>query len=209
MPSYPPELWTWENCKAPIKSLPGRLGFPVGKKLKLLGYELDLDTGLINDNLASNELDMTQRNGRFAGNAIFYVLSAYSNSIEKQPTGKLISSKQFRGTKFTERDTMGERYRVARYYKDTESLENAVKRLNGSRVEFPYGDIAVSFKTLPYIPLTIVLTLENREFPADVRLFYDETIENYLDSEQTYFLTSLSISRIIQISLFECSCKKP
>ena len=201
MPTYPRELWTWENCKTSIRSLPGRLGFPIGNKLKLLGYELDLDTGLITDNLTGKELDLTQRNGRFTGNAIFYVLSAYSNSFEKKPTGKLISSKQFRGTRFTERDTMGERYRVVRYFKDTKSLENAVKRLKGSRVEFPYGDIAVCFKTMPYIPLTIVLTLEDQEFPADVRLFYDETVEHYLDSEQTYFLTNLSISRIIQINL--------
>jgi hypothetical protein len=65
-------------------------------------------------------------------------------------------------------------------------------------VDFPYGDVAVSLDLLPFIPLTIVLTVDDGEFPADSRLFYDETVENYLDSEQTYFLTSLTVLRIIQ-----------
>jgi hypothetical protein len=200
MSSYPRELWTWSNCKDAVISLPGRLGFPQITKLHVLGYDLDLSAGSIHDTLLGQALDESQRNERLVSNTLFYVLSAYSDSPEKQPTGKLISSKQFRGAQFTGRDTMGERYRVARSFKDTESLEQAVTRLGGSRVEFSYGDIAVSLKTLPYVPLTIVLTLDDGEFPADVRLFYDETVENYLDSEQTYFLTNLTISRLIQAS---------
>ncbi len=54
-------------------------------------------------------------------------------------------------------------------------------------------------KFFPFIILAIGLTVDDGEFPVDARLFYDETVENCLDSEQTYFLTSLSVSRVIQI----------
>jgi hypothetical protein len=200
MSSYPPELWTWKNCQEAVKSLPGRLGFSSGDQLDVLGYTLDLTNGSILDTLTGELLDVSKRGNRLVSNTIFYVLSAYADSEEKLLTGKLISSKQFRGAKFTGRDTMGERYRIIRYFTNITLLEKGVVSLGGSRIEFPYGDIAVSLKLLPYIPLTIILNLDDEEFPAETRLFYDETVENYLDSEQTYFLTSLAVSRIIHFS---------
>ncbi len=198
MPTNPLELWTWKHCKEAVKSLPGRLGFPIGDKIEFLGFELDIKNGSIKDTLTGGHVDVAQRAGRMAANTIFYVLSSYSKSPEKKPTGKLISSKQFRGAQFTKRDTMGERYRIIKSFEEPVKLETAVKILGGLKVEFPYGDIAVSLNILPYIPLTIVLTADDGEFPADTRLFYDETVENYLDSEQTYFITSLTVSRLIQ-----------
>lgn len=198
MPTNPLELWTWRYCKGAVKSLQGRLGFPSGGQLDFLGFELDLKNGSIRDTLTGEPVDTSQRAGRRAANTIFYVLSAYSESPEKRPTGKLISSKQFRGTRFTKRDTFGERGRIIESFKEPAKLETAAKSLGGINVDFPYGDVAVSLNLLPFIPLTIVLTVDDGEFPADARLFYDETVENYLDSEQTYFLTSLTVSRLIQ-----------
>jgi hypothetical protein len=198
MPTNPLDLWTWRYCKKAVKSLPGRLGYPAGDQLDFLGFELDTTDGSIRDALTGETVDTTHRDGRRATNTIFYVLSAYSKSPEKRPTGKLISSKQFRGTRFTKRDTFGERHRIIENFKESAKLETASKALGGSKVEFPYGDVVVSLNLLPFIPLTIVLTVDDGEFPADARLFYDETVENYLDSEQTYFLTSLTVSRLIQ-----------
>jgi len=198
MSTNPLELWTWKNCEESVKSLPGRLGFPAGDRLELLKFDLDLNNGSIKDVLTGGQVNVAQRAGRRAANTIFYVLSAYSESPEKKPTGKLISSKQFRGAQFTNRDTLGERYRIIKNFEEAARLETAAKALGGSKIEFPYGDIAVSLNILPNIPLTLVLTADDGEFPADARLFYDETVENYLDSEQTYFLTSLTVSRLIQ-----------
>ncbi len=200
MSSYPPDLWVWQNCQGAVKSLSGRLGFPNGDHLRVLGYKLDLTNGSIRDSISGELLDEFKRADRLTTNTLFYVLSAYAESQEKQPTGKLISSKQFRGAQFTGRDTMGERHRVSRYFKDPSLLEKAVDALDGSRIKFPYGDVALRLNLLPYIPLTIVLDLGDEEFPAEARLFYDETVENYLDSEQTYFLTSITVSRLIQLS---------
>jgi hypothetical protein len=198
MSPYPPEIWTWENCKDDLKSIPGRLGFPHGDRLELLRFEVDLTNGTIIDQITQKTVDENLRKDRLTANTIFYALSAYSDSTEKKPTGKLISSKQFRGAQFTQRDTLGERSKIAQHFTVISELKRVTTKLGGSRIEFPYGDIAVCLDLLPYIPLTIVLTLGDDEFPADVRLFYDETVENYFDSEQTYFLTNLAVSRIIQ-----------
>jgi len=198
MSTNPLELWTWKNCREAVTSLPGRLGFSAGDKIEFLGFESNLNNDSIMDTFTGRHVDAAQRAGRMATNTIFYVLSAYSESPEKKPTGKPISSKQLRGAQFTNRDTMGERYRIIKNFKEPARLETAAKALGGSKVVFPYGDTAVSLNILPYIPLTLVLTVDDGEFPADARLFYDETVENYLDSEQTYFLTSLTVTRLIQ-----------
>ncbi len=199
MSTNPVELWTWRNCREAIVSLPSRLGFPMGDKVTFLGYEIDTRSGVIRDIFMDNLVDLGKRAGRRIANTIFYVLSAYSESEEKQPTGDLISSSQFRGTRFTKRDTMGENNRVTKAFKEPTGLIDVSKLLEGERLDFPVGDVAVRFNLLPYIPMTIVLTLEDEEFPADARFYYDETIENYLDSEQTYFLTHLTVSRLIQL----------
>ena len=200
MSQYPPDLWTWQKCGESIRSLAGRSGFSDGDCLNVLGYELDLSNGVIRDTASGDVLDDSVRDGRQVLNTLFYVLSAYAAKPETQPTGKLISSKQFRGARFTECVMTRERYRVAKEFKDAIILSNAASALGGSRVEFQYGDIAIELKALPLVPITIVLTLDDGEFPADARLFYDETVEYYFDSEQTYFLTSLTISRLIQLS---------
>lgn len=161
---------------------------------------MDLETGSITDLLSDRLLDPSSRNDGQLINTIFYVLSAYSESEMEELSGKLISSKHFRGAQFTRRDTMGANYRITRHFEDTTALEKAVKLLGGERIEFPYGDIAMTVHPMPYIPITIVLTLDDGEFPADARIFYDETIERYLDSEQTFFLTHMTISRLIEVS---------
>jgi hypothetical protein len=43
------------------------------------------------------------------------------------------------------------------------------------------------------------MSLADEEFPAEARIFFDETLENYLDSEQTYFMTHLMVKRLIEI----------
>ena len=75
-------------------------------------------------------------------------------------------------------------------------LREAVRLLGGSEVDFPYGDYAFKINALPLIPLTFVMSLGDDEFPLDVRIFYDENIENYLDVERINFLTNLTIARL-------------
>jgi hypothetical protein len=60
------------------------------------------------------------------------------------------------------------------------------------------GDVVVEIYVLPRVPLILVLSLADEEFPAKAWIYFDETIESYFDSEQIYFLTHLTVTRLIE-----------
>ena len=197
--SHPSELWTWENCSDKMRLLPGRNGFPESSVLSFLGFELDTETGRITDTLSGVEITRGNRTYRSTTHTIFYVLSAYSDAEEAIPSGNKISSKQFRGNRFTRRGYAGETFKLVKNFNSNpDSLVKAAQVLGGEVVDFPVGDIAVELFVLPRVPLTVVLSLADEEFPAESWIYFDETVESYFDSEQTYFLTHLSVKRITE-----------
>lgn len=199
MSMTPRELWTWDMCKEKIQELSGSHGFPDDRSINFLGLTVNTEDGSIFDVLNEKKVNTEERSGRFLANTVFYVLSAYSDSKNNHSTGNLITSKQFRGVGFTERGNEGERFRIIREFgEEPEKLLQAVEPLGGTQIDFPYGDIVVRANVLPQIPITIALTGGDEEFPADASIFYDESIKKILDSEQTYFLTHLTVSRIIE-----------
>lgn len=199
--SHPSELWTWEKCKYKIKTLPGRNGFPDKPEINFLGFSLDTETGKIVDTLSAKVVEPGTRSYRSVTHTIFYVLSAYSDAQDTMPTGKTISSKQFRGNHFVCRGYTGETIALARQFaSEPEKLVQAVWGLGGEKTDFQFGDLAVKLNVLPRVPITIVMSLADEEFPAEAKIYFDETIENYLDSEQTYFMTHLMVKRIVELS---------
>ena len=199
MSMTPHELWTWDRCNEKIQGLRGSHGFPDERRIKFLGLVVDTENGSIFNELNEIKINIDERSGRFLTNTVFYILSAYSDSDSSQPNGKLITSKQFRGVGFTERDNTGERFRIIKEFgEEPEQLLRVVERIGGTQIDFPYGDITIRVNALPQIPITLALTGVDEEFAADVRIFYDESLREILDPEQTYFLTHLTISRIIE-----------
>ena len=199
--SHPSELWTWEKCQSKVKSLRGRNGYPDEPVLKLLGYNLDTDSGIIVDSLSGEPVNPRSNAYQSVTHTLFYVLSAYSEAADTEPTGKPIASKQMRGNHFVCRGYTGETVIIVNYFSSIpEALVNTAEVMGGEQVDFPIGDIAVSIPALPKVPITIALNLADEEFPAEARIYFDETIETYLDSEQTYFLTHLAINRLIETS---------
>jgi hypothetical protein len=197
--SHPYEIWTWEKCSSNIQSLVGRNGFSNTPVIKFLGFEIDTRNGILLDALTEKVIDTSERSGRSVSNTIFYLLSAYSKAENIEPTGKLISSKQFRGAMFIRRDLMSERTIIIREFrKENEKLVATAKTLSGNQIAFPYGDVTIQLDVLPRIPIIIVLSNGDGELPPDARILYDITIEKYFDSEQTYFLTHLTVTRLIQ-----------
>ena len=196
--SHPAKLWTWEKCADKMRLLPGKNGFPESSVLSFLGFELDTETGSIIDTFTGDEITRGNRTYRSITHTIFYVLSAYSDADEVEPTGNKVSSRQFRGNQFTRRGYSGETYNLVKNFgSNPEKLVDAAKVLGGNVTDFPVGDLAVELSLLPRVQMTIVFSLADEEFPAEARIYFDETIESYFDSEQTYFLTHLVISRII------------
>jgi len=196
---HPDEIWIWKKCSSRIRFLIDRNGFLNDPVLRFLGYELDTRNGNLLDTLSGKIVDSSKRSGKSTLNTIFYILSAYSDAENLEPTGELISSKQFRGAKFTKRDILGERVRLIREFgAKYKELVLAANKLGGNQTSFPYGDVAVRIDALPIIPITIVLSTGDKELPADSRIFYDRSIEKIFDSEQTYFLTHLMVTRLVQ-----------
>jgi len=199
--SHPSELWTWEQCKSKVRSLPGRNGYADEPVLRMLGYDLDTESGNIVDSLNGEPVEPESITYRSRSHTIFYVLSAYSDALDTEPTGKPITSKQMRGNHFVCRGYTGETVSLVNYFStDPEALVKAAEILGGEQADFPVGDVAVSIPALPKVPITIALSLADEEFPAEARIYFDETVESYLDSEQTYFLTHLMVSRLIEAS---------
>jgi hypothetical protein len=115
------------------------------------------------------------------------------------PTGKPISSKQFRGNHFVCRGYTGETITLVKQFaSEPEKLVQSVEILGGEKTDFQFGDLAVKLNVLPRVPITIVMSLADEEFSAEARIYFDETLETYLDSEQTYFMTHLMVKRLVE-----------
>lgn len=199
--SHPSELWTWEQCSEKIKMLPGRNGYRDEPVISFLGFNLDTETGKIVDSLSGDLVEPGSKAYKSTSHTIFYVLSAYSEADDALPTGKPISSKQFRGNHFVCRGYTGETFTIVNNFaSDPDRLVKAAEALGGEQVDFPVGDIAVELPVLPRVPITIVMGLADEEFPAEAWIYFDETIESYLDSEQTYFLVHLMVKRLTEVS---------
>jgi len=69
-------------------------------------------------------------------------------------------------------------------------------------VNFSYGDHSVRINLLPLVPLTIVLTEQDSEFPASAQIFLDDSISHYLALEQVGMLSELTAERLKQIYQF-------
>ncbi len=197
--SHPSELWTWEQCSEKIKKLPGRNGYRDEPIISFLGFNLDTETGKIVDSLSGDLVEPGSKAYKSTSHTIFYVLSAYSEADDTLPTGKPISSKQFRGNHFVCRGYTGETFTIVNNFaSDPDRLAKAAEALGGEQVDFPVGDIAIELPVLPRVPITIVMGLADEEFPAEAWIYFDETIESYLDSEQTYFLVHLMVKRLTE-----------
>jgi len=197
MIAQPPGLWSWDTCKGKVTSLKGRLGFPDKEELGFLKLTIDLRDGAVMDDLTGRQLKSVDTWSRHMVQTVYYVLSGYSEAEHVKPSGRLISSKQFRGARFGDLDNRRVRNRIIeRFREDPEALVACVEKLGGGSVEFPYGDVAVRMGALPLVPVTIVYNSETEEFDADVRVFYDVSVQEFLDTERINFLTNLTVSRM-------------
>ena len=179
-----PSNWSWLNVRDKIITLPGRLGFPEGKQLNFLKISVDLNTGKIHDQIRGRELDEADHNQSFLIRTLYYILESYAKCQTVPLTGKPIAYRSLRGARFGDFYIIGAREKLlALLARGDTKLKEAVTLLEGKEVDFAYGDYAFKVDALPLIPITLVLTTGDDEFPADARIFYNESISNYLDFE--------------------------
>ena len=192
-----PDNWNWINVRDQVSSLAGNLGFPIGEYLDFLKIRVNLNDGKLLDLLKNRELDASDHNQGFLTKTAYYILLGYAEARSVELTGRLIAYRNLRGARFGDFSNIGAREKLLTLFADSHKwLREAVRLLEGSEVKFPYGDYAFKINALPLIPLTFVMSSSDDEFPLDVRIFYDENIENYLDVERINFLTNLAIDRL-------------
>ena len=85
---------------------------------------------------------------------------------------------------------------AARYGKDKEGFLERGKAM-GAEVVTGYGDACLRLYPLPRVPITLVLWLEDEEFPAKVDLFFDSTCEYQLSRSDTIWASALMCTVIM------------
>lgn len=189
------QLWNWERCKSKVRGLKGRLGFLKGNVLKFLGLSLDLEDGSVNDDLASKPLQI----GYQTLSDIYCILSFYAESEPVPSESKLVTSKQLQGGRYCNVAVQRAKSSIQEVFgSSSQELVDSARLLGGSEVEFNYGDHSVCVKSLPLVPLTIVLSEEDTEFEASAQIFFDQSISNYLPLEQVGMLSTLTVERLKQ-----------
>ncbi len=186
------ERWSWENCKEELRRLKGRMGF--GEEIRFLGLRLSLEDGTIYDELRGRPYPREQ----LRWERIYCFLTYYSKAEPVPETSRLITSKQLKGGEYCPDMTI-ERCKsllLERFGSRGEELVKAAKILGGSEVKVGYGDYAVRIRSLPLVPITIVLTLGDEEFPASVEILFDESVSSYLGAEQVGMLAGITVERL-------------
>jgi hypothetical protein len=72
--------WSWDKVKDRIRTLPGRLGFEKSNTLYFFGLRLDIESGMIYDELLERYLDERE------AASLYYVLTVYADT--KQDIGE-------------------------------------------------------------------------------------------------------------------------
>jgi hypothetical protein len=190
-------VWGWSGNIEKIRSLSGRLGFTRAGFIEFLNLHLDLRDGSIFDLIRKCHIGEDSSQERFIKNSIYFILTGYSEADYQAPVNRLIIYKQLRGAKFGDFDNKASRGNILKlYHEHLEKFRESIHKLGGNEEKFSYGDFAFKINSLPLVPMTFVLTDEDDEYPGDSRIFYDETIEHYLDVERINFLTILTVTRI-------------
>jgi hypothetical protein len=187
------ELWNWKRCKAKIRSLKGRLGFSDKPVLRFLKLSLYLEDGSVYDDLVNYALEQKHRTSPY----IYCILSSYASAEPTPETPNLVTSKQLQGGQYCNVAVQRAKSSIQNVFGSrSEVLVKSAKVLGGSEVNFSYGDHSVRINSLPLIPLTIVLTEQDSEFPASAQIFFDESITHYLALEQVGMLSELTAERL-------------
>jgi hypothetical protein len=74
-------------------------------------------------------------------------------------------------------------------------LVKAAEKLGAGRVDL--GDVAVTIKAFPRVPVTIILWRGDEEFPAQGNVAFDATISDYLSTEDITMLCSVIVWKLI------------
>jgi hypothetical protein len=123
---------------------------------------------------------------------LHYLITAKGTST----TGKLIGFRQVPGGIFEHASFSREVLTplLEQFGKAPERLVEAAANLGGSKAG--YGDVAVSIKAFPNVPVVIVLWRGDDEFAPNASMLFDSTITDYLSTEDMSVLCARIVEKL-------------
>ncbi len=127
--------------------------------------------------------------------ALLYLL----NAREGEPSRQWISEKELKGGTTFFRGPHALRTDEIRktFGKDPEGFMRAGERLGGTKLLF--GDSAFALNVFPKVPLGLVLWKEDEEFPPQVTVLFDSTIQNHFSLDGIWCLTAEVSERLLEV----------
>ena len=128
------------------------------------------------------------------------VLLYLLNAREGEPIRTWISEKELKGgtTFFRGPHALQTEELKNRFGKDPEAFFRAGKRLGG--VELLFGDKAFALTVLPKVPLAYILWKEDAEFPAQVTVMFDSTIQKHFSLDGIWCIVAEVSQRLLEAS---------
>ena len=126
------------------------------------------------------------------------VLLYLLNAREGEPTHTWISEKELKGgtTFFRGPHALRTEGISAAFGKDPDGFLRAGKRLGG--VELLYGDKAFALTVFPRVPVAFLLWKESEEFPAQVNVLFDSTIQRHFSLDGIWCIVVEVSLRILE-----------
>jgi hypothetical protein len=125
---------------------------------------------------------------------LLYLLNAKEGSL----SGNWISEKELKGgtTFFRGPHALRTDELKQKFGRDPESFARAGKNLGGN--ELLFGDKAFSLPVFSKVPLVYVLWKEDQEFPAQVTVMFDSTIQNHFSLDGIWCIVAEVSQRILE-----------
>jgi len=118
---------------------------------------------------------------------------------EKEPTRTWVSEKElkggtifFRGPHALQTEELKEKFG-----RDADAFWQAGRRLGG--VELFFGDKAFALTVFPKVPLAYLLWKESEEFPAQVKVLFDSTIQDHFPLDGIWCVVTEVSRRLLEV----------
>jgi hypothetical protein len=187
-----PKIQKLKLTREQLEQLRSRVSLIEDNKYYFLGYALDLEKGVIQDQIYNNS-----RQTEFDAQIINVLLSHYLTGKISPITSILIKFNKLQGGYAYEK-AFGTRVTqpvVKAFGKKPADLLKATKILGGTPLK--YGDYSVRIPTIEGIPIVYILWAET-EFPASTTVLFDQSANSYLPTEDLAVLAELTSSRLIK-----------
>jgi hypothetical protein len=175
-----------------LAQLKSRLSLEEDNKYHFLGYALDLQKGIIQDQIFEDS-----RQTKFDAQILTVLLAHYVSGKPTPTTSILIKFNKLQGGYAYERAfNIRATQPIAKAFGERPfDLVEAGKKLGG--LPLNYGHSSIQIPTIEGIPIVYILWAES-EFPASTTVLFDQSANNYLPTEDLAVLTELTSSRLIK-----------